>query len=174
MSPNQLFCGVPVVASLLNFLVSYFGAGFLTGSTGMHLTSAGLLVFVTLMSAGTVSAYVAYFDKRVSNVLAWTTIAATGAMGLATFAVLHAEAGVICAAPVCHGSLQATRHGQSIAVYHDLPTALYFSIVTFTTLGYGDLQPSTHMRPVAAVQALVGYVYLGLFVGSATHWGASR
>jgi hypothetical protein len=41
---------------------------------------------------------------------------------------------------------------------------LYFSIVTFTTLGYGDFRPTPSARPFAALEALVGYVMLGLFV----------
>ena len=45
--------------------------------------------------------------------------------------------------------------------------ALYFSTVTFTTLGYGDILPSNLGRPVAAFEAIVGYVYLGMVVGSA-------
>ena len=43
--------------------------------------------------------------------------------------------------------------------------AAYFSIVTFTTLGYGDFQPVAAYRMVAAIEALIGYVYLGLLVG---------
>ncbi len=43
--------------------------------------------------------------------------------------------------------------------------ALYFSIVTFTTLGYGDFQPVPEFRIVAALQALSGYIFLGLFIG---------
>lgn len=41
---------------------------------------------------------------------------------------------------------------------------LYFSIVTFTTLGYGDFQPTEAARLFAAVEALLGYVILGVFV----------
>ncbi len=41
---------------------------------------------------------------------------------------------------------------------------LYFSIVTWTTLGYGDLQPVPDLRLLAALQALAGYVSLGLVV----------
>ena len=56
----------------------------------------------------------------------------------------------------------------------DIGTALYFSIVTWTTLGYGDLQPIEQLRLVAAFEALLGYVYLGLIVGLTVHVGAER
>jgi len=45
--------------------------------------------------------------------------------------------------------------------------ALYFSIVTFTTLGYGDLTPNDQFKIVAAGQAVLGYITLGLIVGYA-------
>ncbi|MGJ8670635.1 MAG: ion channel, partial [Oceanococcus sp.] len=43
-------------------------------------------------------------------------------------------------------------------------TSLYFSIVTFTTLGYGDLAPIGFARAFAAVEAFVGSFTLALFV----------
>lgn len=43
---------------------------------------------------------------------------------------------------------------------------LYFSYVSFTTLGYGDLKPLGICRAVAAFQAVVGYLSLGGFVGA--------
>jgi hypothetical protein len=42
--------------------------------------------------------------------------------------------------------------------------ALYYSVLTWTSLGYADLSPSGEMRLVTAVQAITGYVYLGLLV----------
>jgi len=47
------------------------------------------------------------------------------------------------------------------------PTALYFSIVTWTTLGYGDFSPHPDFRLVAAMQACVGLIVFGVFVGLA-------
>jgi hypothetical protein len=47
----------------------------------------------------------------------------------------------------------------------DFSSALYFSVVTWTTLGYGDITAPTDIRLVAAAQAMLGYLFLGLIVG---------
>lgn len=47
----------------------------------------------------------------------------------------------------------------------DKITSLYFSIVTWTTLGYGDLKPVESLRLVAAAEALMGYIYTAILVG---------
>ena len=43
----------------------------------------------------------------------------------------------------------------------DLSTALYFSMVTFTTLGYGDIVLENEWRLVASFQASVGLIMFG-------------
>ncbi len=46
--------------------------------------------------------------------------------------------------------------------------ALYFSIVTITTLGYGDILPTSEpMQLVISVQALLGIVILGMLINAA-------
>jgi hypothetical protein len=58
------------------------------------------------------------------------------------------------------------------AIYRVLPVitdrtflgAVYFSVVTFTTLGYGDLAPQGPFRLIAASEALVGMLLMGLFI----------
>jgi len=42
--------------------------------------------------------------------------------------------------------------------------ALYFSIVTFTTLGYGDFKPIASMRWLSATEAIFGAVLMALFI----------
>lgn len=42
--------------------------------------------------------------------------------------------------------------------------ALYYSVVTWTSLGYSDLNPVREMKLVTALQAITGYVFLGLLV----------
>lgn len=47
----------------------------------------------------------------------------------------------------------------------DFQTMLYFSIVTISTLGYGDITPSTQgAQSLAALEAVVGQFYFALMV----------
>lgn len=41
---------------------------------------------------------------------------------------------------------------------------LYFSVVTISSLGYGDLQPLGFSRVVAGVEVLLGLIFIGVFV----------
>ena len=66
------------------------------------------------------------------------------------FAVLYAEIGIV------------DNEGRVTKDYGD---CLYFSVVTFTTLGYGDFHPTVAARKLVCVQALLGYLFLGLSVG---------
>jgi Ion channel len=50
----------------------------------------------------------------------------------------------------------------------DMLSAIYFSIVTWTTLGYGDLAPKKDFYLTAASQALLGYVGMSLVIGIVT------
>lgn len=45
--------------------------------------------------------------------------------------------------------------------------AIYFSAVTFSTLGYGDFAPAVQFRLAAALQAILGNLHLGIIVGAA-------
>ncbi|PHS69206.1 MAG: hypothetical protein COB23_07120 [Methylophaga sp.] len=44
--------------------------------------------------------------------------------------------------------------------------SIYFSVVTWTTLGYGDFRPDTdQVKLFVMVEALLGYIYMGVFIG---------
>ena len=49
----------------------------------------------------------------------------------------------------------------SVGAIEGAETALYFSIVTFTTLGYGDIVLAEGWRLLASLQAAVGIVVFG-------------
>lgn len=56
-------------------------------------------------------------------------------------------------------------YGLAECRFPDTQLALYFSTVTWTTLGYGDYSPIENLRLLAAGQAVIGYIFLGLIVG---------
>jgi len=47
--------------------------------------------------------------------------------------------------------------------YHSFWNSLYFSIVTFTTLGYGDFHAVGAMRYIAALESFIGAALMALF-----------
>ena len=48
-----------------------------------------------------------------------------------------------------------------ITALPDLETAFYFSMVTFTTLGFGDVVLTGHWRTLASIQAANGVIIFG-------------
>jgi voltage-gated potassium channel len=51
--------------------------------------------------------------------------------------------------------------------YDNLPTTTYFSFVTLTTLGYGDISPATPIAQVlVTLEAVIGMFYLAVIVAS--------
>lgn len=47
----------------------------------------------------------------------------------------------------------------------DFATAIYFSLVSYTTIGYGDVLLSPSLRIVGAMEGVVGTFMFGLSVG---------
>lgn len=58
----------------------------------------------------------------------------------------------------------ANKSGMGIAV--EKLDILYFSVVTFTTLGYGDFIPCPNARPLAAIESITGYILMALFIAA--------
>lgn len=46
-----------------------------------------------------------------------------------------------------------------------LARSLYFSTITWTTVGYGDWTPPPSAQGFVCVQALLGYMFMGLMIG---------
>ena len=57
---------------------------------------------------------------------------------------------------------------------YDARTCFYFSLVTWTTLGYGDFRPTSALRLVAASEAILGYFSMALFVGGVIYVMGTR
>jgi len=78
---------------------------------------------------------------------------------------------VICALVYSFTGLNYQEHTQSISSQNSFTenvscflSSLYFSVVTFTTLGYGDITPVGISRAIAAVEAFTGSFTIALFV----------
>lgn len=57
----------------------------------------------------------------------------------------------------------------------DLFNSLWFSIVTVTTVGYGDLSPISSLGKIAAVVIMfIGILYIGVLTGNITSWLVER
>ena len=55
--------------------------------------------------------------------------------------------------------------GSGELVKPDWLNAIYFSVVTWTTLGYGDFKPVEDLKPWVIAEALMGYIYMGMLIG---------
>lgn len=73
------------------------------------------------------------------------------------FASLYAEKGVYI-------------NDNSGTIITNFNTCIYFSIVTFTTLGYGDFCPTPETRGIAAVEAITGFLMLGFVLATFLHF----
>lgn len=71
------------------------------------------------------------------------------------------------------GVVDTTLQGNPIT--QDFWACCYYSIITFTSTGYGDFRPQGIGRVLASVQALIGYLVLGLMAStslSVVQWTA--
>ena len=50
---------------------------------------------------------------------------------------------------------------RGLGLFETFETAFYFSSVTYTTLGYGDIVPEAHWRLLATLEAANGFILFG-------------
>ncbi len=109
------------------------------------------------------ASFVPIYNKFVANRLAFTSLALSGIGFLFVCAIIYDVFGLIYSGgPIEQCPLDAP----SCEEDHSFLTALYFSVVTFTTLGYGDFHPASSLRLMASMQALMGYMFLGFAISA--------
>lgn len=70
---------------------------------------------------------------------------------------------LMCFGLVFRGNIEATSEGMGAPTPID---ALYFAVVVFSTLGFGDFRPAQDHRLAAAALAFTGAMHLGLVAGA--------
>ncbi len=106
------------------------------------------LSFVALTCVGLVVAWRVSSDQYQLEVFFILALALVASQVLA-FATLYWQYGLMV------GTEEAVK---------DFELSVYFSLVTWTTLGYGDVQPSVSVRMPAAIEAMLGYFVMGAFL----------
>lgn len=58
------------------------------------------------------------------------------------------------------------RSGNEAETIVSISDAIYFSVVTWTTLGYGDILPSPTSKNVVMIEVALGYVLMALLIAA--------
>lgn len=58
------------------------------------------------------------------------------------------------------------RSGDKAETIVSISDAIYFSVVTWTTLGYGDILPSPASKNVVMIEVALGYVLMALLIAA--------
>ena len=124
---------------------------------GQNVTASYMIgVFASITSVGALVLY----DQNINRILAtWLIISHTIILVL-TYSRIYLDYNILY-------------NGQPFTD-ETFTDNIYFSIVTLTTLGYGDFQPPPKLRILAGIQAITGYVYLGFIISIASSYGGRK
>lgn len=145
-----------MVAGAVAIVLVADAVSYRTGSTSTTLVLTSLAIaLLVIASAATIARYLwrrPNADRQtVGGALAVYLLLAL------LFSSIHQLLAVLLGVPYLNGVPTAT----------DAAAYLYFSVVTLTTVGYGDLTPGCHAaQAVAITEALAGQLYLVAVVGA--------
>lgn len=126
-----------------------------------HLLTAAFLGLTTVLILATIlTAYRVTLDTVLGGICVYLLL---GVLWVSLYSALeYAIPGSFVAGDV---PISALSHSGTEA--HRFPRLLYFSFVTLTTLGYGDIVPTNPLaHALATGEAILGQVYLAVFVAS--------
>ena len=141
---------------LLVALAAMLVVRLLAGSVNWHSVIAASTVALVILGfiAGIDAVRVAMHSTRVSAELLFAALSVYLLVGI-LFAMLH------CAVSALWNDAYLLPEGGRLL----LPAGVYFSFITQTTVGYGDILPKSDLaRGLAMVQAIAGQLYLAVMV----------
>ncbi|HWA91682.1 MAG TPA: ion channel [Rhizomicrobium sp.] len=136
-----VFLIVPLLSNTLVLVVSYLSIFDFAAHPERCYILTGVVAFASLVSLAAFPVSELPLGRAILGSILQAFLL------LLIFACFYRDLGLVGAGPVT------------------LPIGFYFSVVTWTTLGYGDLYPTDSMRLVAASGAMLGYVYSGILIG---------
>lgn len=134
---------IAIVAGVVMLTVS------ISADDALWLRVVQSVLFLLAMVFFTSSAIMREVRSPIQRVVYWSVVIAWVAP--ASFAAFY---------------LLARDYGECLQNAEGILDYLYFSYVTFTTLGYGDIQPSGFCRGLSAAEAISGYILLGALVAA--------
>ena len=141
---------------LLAALAAMLVVRLLAGSFNWHSVLAASTVALVILgfTAGIDAVRVAMHSTRVSAELLFAALSVYLLVGI-LFAMLH------CAVSALWNDAYLLPEGGRLL----LPAGVYFSFMTQTTVGYGDILPKSDLaRGLAMLQAIAGQLYLAVMV----------
>lgn len=150
------------------FLIA-FSAGFCSiyitnSSFGTYLIST-FVIFLTILN-------IRRFAGKISQLLRPDIMASPRDIGefanffinlLITFTVINLSINTL------HNNLNLGRAFNFGSGFREIIDALYFSVITVTTVGYGDIIPQTVLaRIIVSLECLTSYLMLGIMIGIIT------
>jgi len=144
----RLYTAVFLIAPIVGNGVAL--AIILSGRVFSEETLAGFYWIAFFSAIAALISLIAFLRKDIDLELAMLGSAVQAVLLILIFAAVYQDVGLMDGPDPVHPSFQ---------------TSLYFSIVTWTTLGYGDLHPPRALQLVAAAEALLGYLFSGILIG---------
>ena len=138
-------------------IVIIFGFTIHRISLGYHQQIIGAMVFVTLFTSGLLYYYVSLFKAKAMHPIEFLISL------LSIFLLTITMFGMIYNAPIEDSRSYFIENG--VTTYDlSISSSIYFSTVTITTLGYGDIAPVGSYRYFAMAEVLLGLIYVGTIV----------
>lgn len=134
-----------------HIIAAYFLAVLSLSIVSFSEEIGGYTMHITLSIVGLSSVYfsAAFFKtKKISFVFIFLVFCS---LIVLYFAAIYAVTGI-----------EDSANGKQVT--GDFFTALYFSVVTWTTLGYGDFRPSVDSRYWVLIEVVFGQIFTGLFI----------